>query len=405
MKAEFNQSGYLAAALKVYANRAAFDRKEAPLEEDLVIGNLGSTKQDALIVVVPEEDSPNSTLVINDIARTNWDGIDPGKPCLARESLLCKIYKDLISDEIYSGDAPLRHIIAKRGYSDFFLLSSPAGSGKTSLLDLFKQRFRHINCIQISLNSPNSAFSLLKRAGIDVEMKTSTLTPNKFHVIMLDDAQWKYEEKDFWPAFMKKGPWYPKNVRFIIAATHSFNAKVESPVEFEAIPIRLEREDFLLTDEEAMQFLNLPNGLPSNMNYPELKNLIIRECEGLVGTLRISVDALHENFCATQSPTQQELIDYYFSGECTRRMARCFGSDHKKPSWDLLKKLLVKCFSGELIAPPQLHTLGPDEKECYSDLIKSGILTTKENKAQLVFSSPISLRYYANLFFPSRAAS
>ena len=49
-------SSFDASDLLVYANKAAFDRKDEPLEEDSTIGTFGSSKKEAFIVVVPEED-------------------------------------------------------------------------------------------------------------------------------------------------------------------------------------------------------------------------------------------------------------------------------------------------------------------------------------------------------------
>ncbi|ETI51755.1 hypothetical protein F442_05034 [Phytophthora nicotianae P10297] len=44
-----------AGQLRIYANRAAYDAMKEPLEEDLLIGTLGGSKKNALIVEVPQE--------------------------------------------------------------------------------------------------------------------------------------------------------------------------------------------------------------------------------------------------------------------------------------------------------------------------------------------------------------
>jgi hypothetical protein len=58
VKAEYDQPGYLkdipSGALLVYKNMAAFRVKEFLLEEDAPVFGLGTTKQEALIVVVPQ---------------------------------------------------------------------------------------------------------------------------------------------------------------------------------------------------------------------------------------------------------------------------------------------------------------------------------------------------------------
>ncbi|GMF66414.1 unnamed protein product [Phytophthora lilii] len=44
-----------AGQLRIYANRAAYDAMKEPLEEDLLIGTLGGSKKNALVVEVPTQ--------------------------------------------------------------------------------------------------------------------------------------------------------------------------------------------------------------------------------------------------------------------------------------------------------------------------------------------------------------
>ena len=58
VKAKFDQPGYLkdipSGALLVYKNKASFDQgREGPLEEDALVEDLGTSKKEALVVVVP----------------------------------------------------------------------------------------------------------------------------------------------------------------------------------------------------------------------------------------------------------------------------------------------------------------------------------------------------------------
>jgi len=75
----------------------------------------------------------------------------------------------------------------------------------------------------------------------------------------------------------------------------------------------LSRADFLLCDDEANQFLNLPTRLPTNMNTSNVKKLLICECNGVIGALQISIDSLMTRFAKNPSPSETDLITYYLS--------------------------------------------------------------------------------------------
>ncbi|KAL3665234.1 hypothetical protein V7S43_009862 [Phytophthora oleae] len=90
-------------------------------------------------------------------------------------------------------------------------------------LSLFARRYPELNCIRVSfLRSEVSAVDLLQKHGIDIYGETTSLSPNQNHVVMIDDAQAKYADEDFWTTLIKVAPsWLPDNVRFIICATHA----------------------------------------------------------------------------------------------------------------------------------------------------------------------------------------
>jgi hypothetical protein len=101
----------------------------------------------------------------------------------------------------------------------------------------------------------------------------------------------------------------PGNIKFIISATHSLSGGNLSPVEFRSLP-RLLRKDFLLTDEEAYQLLEFRDiGLPANMRQHKiLKDVLVKECGGLVGALRLSIDALYREFFSSKNDVVEETL-------------------------------------------------------------------------------------------------
>ncbi|CAG8457744.1 10715_t:CDS:2 [Paraglomus brasilianum] len=189
---------------------------------------------------------------------------------------------------------------------------------------------------------------------------------------MLDDAQALYHDKSFWSTLIKVTPMLiPSNIKFLIAATHSLAGGVESPAEFQYL-WKLGRTDFLLCDDEANQFLDLPTG-----------------------------------FAKDPSPSETDLITYYLSDSVVQQMARYFGSQHSGPISQVLKNALIKCLIDEPIIAPINDMLDVDDKDsrCYTSLMKAGILALGNDGYTLQFSSPLALKYYSKWFFPKRSCT
>ena len=134
-----------------------------------------------------------------------------------------------------------------------------------------------------------------------------------------------------------------------------------------------------------------------------LKQLIIRECNGLVGALRMSVQSLTQKESGedVSSLTENDLIVKYLSKLTLGYMKRCFGGAHMSAT-GLLKEALIKCIFEEPIVIKAL-TLENDKQDCYKKLLKCGILTINaEGKTE--FSSPMALKYYMEYLFPERSS-
>jgi hypothetical protein len=115
--------------LLVYKNQAAFIDSKDPPEEDALLGALGTSKQEALIVVFPsliqaQEDFPSTkrqkTAASGSMIRLPFsDGLNPLGPYFDRQAILTRMFN---------------WITGKEGDKRFLLLNSPTASGKTSLL-------------------------------------------------------------------------------------------------------------------------------------------------------------------------------------------------------------------------------------------------------------------------------
>ncbi|KAJ1558478.1 hypothetical protein HK096_000099 [Nowakowskiella sp. JEL0078] len=259
-----------------------------------------------------------------------------------------------------------------------------------------------VKCIYVSCfkSKIKSLSEILLKAEIDL-MKRTFPVVDRTVVVMLDDAQFIYEDRTTWTEFMKEALlWLPSNFRFIISATHSLKGGQESPIEFQFFP-KLSRNDFLLSDAEASEFLESVIGLRVEMRSDCLKHIIIRDCAGLVGALRLSVDAIDFKFHRSH-PSEIELIRYHFSMESIYMMAQVFGSNHTSPMNDASKNMLAQCFQTKSVQ--YAEDLSEDEKKFFLTLQKAGILVENIAK-EIEFSSPLARRYYIQWLFPNRCAS
>jgi hypothetical protein len=94
-------------------------------------------------------------------------------------------------------------------------------------------------------------------------------------------------------------------------------------VEFSSLP-SLQKDDFLLGNDEAYEFLNLPSiGLPAHLKFQKIQQVLVNECGGYVGALRLSVDSLTESFPKNLQPTEMDVLNHCFSKTFVDRMAPC----------------------------------------------------------------------------------
>jgi hypothetical protein len=219
-------------------------------------------------------------------------------------------------------------------------------------------------------------------------------------VIQIDDAQETYGDKDGWRAFIKESYLYiPGTVKFIISCTHNLDGGQESPAEFASLQ-SLKRQDFLLSNDEADEFLSTKGiGLRDDMqNFSSLKQTIILQCGGLVGALRVSVNGLGEAFFKT-TPTETDAILLYFSDTVLLKMARVFGSDHQNPMGLNFKAFLADCFTKGFRYPIDFEE---NDSISFKRLQKAGILV--EVGGCFGFSSLMAKRYFIRWLFPHRSS-
>ncbi|TPX55414.1 hypothetical protein CcCBS67573_g09472 [Chytriomyces confervae] len=277
----------------------------------------------------------------------------------------------------------------------FVLLSSPAKSGKTSVLQLFTKRV-NTPCIYARAGEGSFCADVLRQAGIDMETKSFN-NPSAQLIVMIDDAQNCYHDRSGWRSLIKEIPLrLPASVKFIISATHALKGGIESPVEIGYLP-KFSRQDFLLSENEATEFLDSRIGLRDGMKFGALKQNIIAQCGGLVGALRLSVNSLNRAFSKSH-PSESEALIFYLSVDAVSWLPGVFGNP-AYPRDDNFKDFLAKCFTSELTSAPT-SLRAPDERRLFI-LQKTGILV--EEGGFFKFSSIMSRRHVIEWLYPYRS--
>lgn len=255
----------------------------------------------------------------------------------------------------------------------------------------------------ISFNqSKATATDLVGQCGVDVLRCECQLPKDGLFVFMLDDAQRKYDDQSFWDLLIKgSSSWLPANVRFAISATHNLEAEVpESPVEFASFTRILTRDDILLSHDDARQLFDLENGLRREMRYPTLEELIIQECNGHIGSLRIIIDAVATYF-EKVAQREHDLVAFCFSDKLLQELGRCFGRKHSIPSSPRLATFLIECLIRDPERGHMMMQWSEGEMRCFNRLMKAGILTCGDN-GDVTFSAPLAERYCSKWLFPNR---
>jgi hypothetical protein len=222
-------------------------------------------------------------------------------------------------------------------------------------------------------------------------------------LVILDDAQRKYNENSKWEVLIKAMPQELKNCRVIISAVHLLKPEIESPVYFSR-SATLTRKDFLLSHQESLAFLS-DNSFGLGKKFEdcfELKTVIANECGGVIGALALSCDELHNGFPKSETVAEDEALRFYFSNSITESMKRCFGSNHSRPVSNEVKDYLERFIVGEP-ATLSIQTLEEKDKATATTLLKSGILEVVEESNEVKFTSRMAERFYVRYLYPNRA--
>lgn len=244
----------------------------------------------------------------------------------------------------------------------------------------------------ISFLKDGNPNDILKSEGIDIQKNIFSLPKGK-NIVAIDDAQKKYYDCNFWELFIKTASHYPENVQFIICATHLLKGQSSTPVHFGSIAARIDGSRLLLNESEALNLLGLHFSIEK---YPNLAQLIIKDCNGLVGALCLCAVLLllKTPVDAFKSKKEEELIQDYYSLRMNN-FKRCFGGELMEPNESMKVILQMLLFVHEMETAQEWKGT-----EWFEQLLNAGVLV--ESKGKIQFSSPLAARYYIEKLFPDR---
>jgi hypothetical protein len=299
----------------------------------------------------------------------------------------------------------------------FIYIGSPSATGKTSLFQLYHRKMScsTLCCKYVSLATMIDAKDiLLQKTGIDVVNKSVVsgsfcdVHKGKTIVIMLDDAQNKYKDTNFWELLIKtdnelpEDPPLPRNIHFVISATYSLTT-TESPVTFHDFP-RLPVQNFVLSDVEVSEFFDLWRKDPTVGELlvdQVIRTAISVNCNGHMGALFVSVTKIRNHFLKCQNISVDDVLQYYFSKTAVDEFRRCFSSGVIIVP-DEIRKLLVLCLREKSVIFDETTFFTKEAKLAYRSLLSSGVLVASVD-SKVKFSSPIASRFINSMIFPYRS--
>jgi hypothetical protein len=313
------------------------------------------------------------------------DGISTDKLHLPRVKVVQSIY-----------DAALlrQHVV----------VSSPAATGKTSLLQLLHNKLeieeRNVTVLRINMNDKDTVddlFVQLARKGIynDLE-KLKALEIQTW--LLLDDAQNCYHPdfEPFWKFVVKalSTADVERNVFVVIAATYNLSTPT-SPVSFDGL--KRIRPD--VTEKEARRLFQMHAeawGLTDWVVFQEtlidISKLSSESPESFyhIGVVMAGVRMLDDQ-TKPEPWTEEFALAALRKGDFTIYLDRCFKLPHQLPVG--YKERLVDVVTGGG------QDVFLDDADALADFVKAGLLTSRGT-----FSTLAANWYYNRRCFPNRAA-
>lgn len=274
------------------------------------------------------------------------------------------------------------------------VISSPAGTGKTSLLQIYmiklSTEYANVKLFYVQMPKGVDPYDRCLKNGFDINL--CKVEGKDDIIVLLDDCQNVYNNKKFWYDIVKDITFRNNSrVRFVVSATYLLRG-VDSPVELQSIPAKITHQDMLLSFDESVSYINYLNF--RYVEYNNLINAIVLQCGGLIAALHIVTDLIMSN-SKNFTPSEDNLIKFFLSTQILPSMERCFGSGYDE----------VPAKFKDIICQLLHHSVRNTNPGEYVKLLETAGVIIQDSNNSYTFSSTISKRYFCNIYYPNRAES
>lgn len=280
-------------------------------------------------------------------------------------------------------------------YNHVTIISAPAGTGKTSLLQMYMKKvsaeYTNVKLFYIAMSKDVDPYESCSKKGFNIELCKEDGIDDI--IVFLDDCQNVYNNHKFWYDIIKDSDYQNnKKIHFVISATYLLH-NLESPVEFQSITAKILHQDMLLSVDESVSYINYLSF--SKVDYTNLINAIVLQCGGLIAALHITIDLIMSS-SKNYTPSEDNLITYFLSNNILPSMERCFGSGYDKVPAEI-ENIICQ------LLRDKVHNTDPD---VYFKLLeKTGVIMKHINSNIYTFSSQLSKRYFCNIYYSNRGRS
>jgi len=315
----------------------------------------------------------------------------------------------------------VKKVIAAARDSGLLIVSSPPGTGKTSLIQLVIQNLQATTadkgrgaCRGFLLNPSRPSkpgfdlFDFVKsRTGVSYDDKALDAKLQAYSEVWLlfDDAQRLYGDQfnEFWVDVVKTrasiGFGHQTKVVVVVAATYYLTIQADSPVAFQC-ERRIGIDDLLLSQSEASDLFNLRSFYPDWQDYKAALFYLTNGAAAafaigldLIGDMSLTVD--YKAGSLSESAAMEELIE---GMKFVDQLSRCFparlvdASSHR-----IIFDSIVQAYQVDVGRSSAASSVCD---EPIIKLQKAGILSNNNR-----FTSPAAARFYYSMLFPRASPS
>jgi hypothetical protein len=323
---------------------------------------------------------PNGLYTTDFVAHPPVHGIDlKSGEYLLRENLMTKLCRQVDSH-------------------DFVHIVSPKGSGKTSLLQLYEQRFGDsvdIYTCDMYSGDESAQDIITECTGIVIEANGDTecpaLTGSRKYLLLIIRNMFNKISSRFMETLYRAADRHP--LLKVIVSSDADDTESPGPI----MQKHLSPADF-----RAMLNMSAPYGLLDKLKTPGVIDIIVSECDGHASLIRTVTSLLNDRLRGLKVPKLEDVMSALFSKAMTEAVGQCFldvDDSLTNELNELISSLLTREVQSRTVKERWRTSVGFTSG--LDHLIALGLLRSKKRDA-VSLSAPLAARFLLKHLFPDR---